>query len=99
MPAGVAAPGGAARPPLRDEASALAEEARLVTEARRALLEGTPERALALVRSCARLPVRALEPEELGLEARALRALGRTDDAVAAELRLRQRFPGHALAR
>jgi hypothetical protein len=46
-----------------------------------------------------RLATRALEPEELGLEARALRALGRADEAAAAELRLKNRFPDHALAR
>jgi len=82
-----------------DDASALAEEARLVTEARSALLRGEAERALILVRSTRRLPVRALEPEELGLEARALRALGRSDEALATELRLKNKFPNHALSR
>ncbi len=74
-------------------ASALAEEARLVTEARGALVRGEPERALALLRSTRKLPLRVLEPEELRLEARALHALGRTDEAVATELTLRRRFP------
>lgn len=82
-----------------DPESDLAEEARLVTDARAALVAGDPARALALVRSTKRLATRALEPEELGLEARALRALGRADDAAATELRLKSRFPGHALAR
>jgi hypothetical protein len=82
-----------------DDASVLAEEARLVTEARSALLRGEAERALTLVKSTSRLPVRALEPEELGLEARALRALGRSDEALATELRLKSKFPNHALAR
>jgi hypothetical protein len=82
-----------------DDASVLAEEARLVTEARSALLRGEAERALTLVRSTRRLPVRALEPEELGLEARALRALGRSDEALAAELRLKSKFPNHSLSR
>ena len=81
------------------EASALAEEARLVTEARLALVRGEPERALSLARSTRRLPARALEPEELALEARALRALGRADEALATELTLRRRFPSHALSR
>jgi hypothetical protein len=80
-------------------ASSLAEEARLVSEARAALVKGDAERALALARSGASLSVRALEPEELALEARALRALGRYDEARAAELTLRRRFPDHALAR
>ena len=82
-----------------DEASALAEEARLVTDARAALVRGEPERALALARSTHRLAARALEPEELALEVRALRALGRTDEALATELTLRRRFPSHTLSR
>ena len=82
-----------------DAASALAEEARLVTEARTALVRGEPERALVLARSTRRLAVRVLEPEELGLEARALRALGRADEALAAELTLKSLFPSHALSR
>jgi hypothetical protein len=86
-------------PSAADQASSLAEEARLVTEARAALVRGEPARALVLVRSTSRLPARALEPEELVLETRALRALGRADEALAAELTLRRRFPGHALSR
>ncbi len=82
-----------------DPDSDLAEEARLVTDARAALVAGDPARALALIRGVRRLATRALEPEELGLEARALRALGRADEAAAAELRLKNRFPDHALAR
>jgi hypothetical protein len=51
------------------------------------------------VQATHKLRSRSLEPEELGLEARALRALGRADDAAAAELVLRRRYPDHALAR
>lgn len=80
-------------------ANALAEEARLVTEARRSLVGGDAARALALVRATKKLRARAMEPEELGLEARALHALGRADEAAALELELRRRFPDHALAR
>lgn len=83
----------------REDASGLSEEARLVTEARAALVRGEPDVALALARSTRRLAARALEPEELALEARALRALGRTDEALATELTLRRRFPSHALSR
>lgn len=79
--------------------SDLTEEARLVTEARRALVGGDPARALAMVQATRKLGSRSMEPEELGLEARALRALGRADDAAATELVLRRRFPDHALAR
>jgi hypothetical protein len=82
-----------------DEASSLAEEARLVTEARQRLVSEDAAPALALLRRTHNLPVRALEPEELALESRALRALGRTDEALATELTLRRRFPSHALAR
>lgn len=77
----------------------LAEEARLVTAARAALMAGDPARALILVQNTRNLGARSLEPEELGLEARALRALGRADDAAVTELILRRRYPEHALAR
>ncbi|MBS2014652.1 MAG: hypothetical protein JST00_17320 [Deltaproteobacteria bacterium] len=85
--------------PRTDVSSDLAEEARLVTEARKALVSGDAARALAMVHATRRLASRSMEPEELGLEARALRALGRTDEAAATELVLRRRFPDHALAR
>lgn len=81
------------------ELSDLAEEARLVTEARAALVRGEPERALSLARATRRLGARALEPEELALESRALRALDRADEALATELTLRRRYPNHALSR
>jgi hypothetical protein len=77
----------------------LGEEARLVTAARTALVAGDAARALSLVQATRKLGARSLEPEELGLEARALRALGRADEAAAAELVLRRRYPDHALAR
>ena len=77
----------------------LAEEARLVTAARTALMAGDPARALTLVQNTRKLGTRFLEPEELGLEARALRALGRADDAAVTELLLRRRYPDHALAK
>lgn len=83
--------------PAGDVASDLAEEARLITESRRALMAGDPVKALALVRAAKRAPTRALEPEELGLEARALRAAGEVDEAAATDLRLRRLYPEHAL--
>lgn len=79
--------------------SDLAEEARLLTAARTALMSGDAATALALVQATRKLSARSLEPEELGLEVRALRALGRADDAAATELVLRRRYPDHALAR
>jgi len=96
-PANAPRPDGALAAP--SSASALAEEARLVTEARRALVGGDAARALTLVRAAKKLRARAMEPEELGLEARALHALGRADEAAVIELELRRRFPDHALAR
>jgi hypothetical protein len=78
--------------------SDLGEEAQLVTAARKALMSGDPAKALALVQDTRKLSARSLEPEELGLECRALRALGRADDAAATELVLRRRYPDHALA-
>lgn len=88
-----------AAPAQTDAESALAEEARLLTEARKALVRGAPAEALVLAKGVERLPVRALEPEQMGIQARALRALGRTDEAAAVEIRLRARYPEHALAR
>ena len=53
---------------------------------------------MSLVQKTKRSKTRALEPEELALEARAARSLGRIDDAEAAELLLKSRYPEHALA-
>ena len=97
-PAAVAV-GPSSAPNAVSATSDLAEEARLVTEARSALVGGEPDRALTLLRKTHRFANRALEPEELSLEARALRALGRVDEAAATELKLKARFPSHALAR
>ncbi len=81
------------------EGSEFATEVRLVTDARAALVRGDAEHALSLVRTTHTLRSRSLEPEELGIEARALRALARTDEAAQAELLLRAKYPEHALAR
>ena len=43
--------------------------------------------------------MRALEPETLALEARALRAEGHFDEADAVEAKLRAKFPENGLAR
>lgn len=102
-PAAVAeAPGGGVAPvsaPARNAESALAEEARLLTDARRALVRGDADAALARIEEAKQLRTRALEPEQMGIEARALRAAGRADEAAAVELRLRARYPEHALAK
>lgn len=84
--------------PVENAASELDEEARLVTEARSAMVTGQPAHALALVEATRRLSIRVLEPEELSIEVRALRGLGRDDEAAEAERVLRRRYPDHALA-
>ncbi len=85
--------------PNADPASDLSMEAKLVSDARAALMRGEPDLALALVKRTHRLATRALEPEELGIESRALRSLGRVDEAAAIDLLLKRRFPDSALAR
>ncbi len=85
--------------PVAEEESGLAVESRLVTEARAAVVRGDAATAMQLLQQTKTLKARALEPEELALEARAARALGNVDAAEAAELRLKSRYPSHALAR
>ncbi|WP_394843727.1 hypothetical protein LZC95_42595 [Pendulispora brunnea] len=90
-----------ARASLTSQASSddtLLREASLVSEARSALLRGDPQTALVSVQA-ARREGRNLEPEELSIEARALRALGRDPEATQLDTTLRSRYPNHALAR
>ncbi|WP_394833235.1 hypothetical protein LVJ94_42705 [Pendulispora rubella] len=90
-----------ARASLTSQASSddtLLREASLVSEARSALLRGDPQTALVSVQA-ARREGRNLEPEELSIEARALRALGRDPEAAQLDTTLRSRYPNHALAR
>jgi ribonuclease E len=77
----------------------LAREAELVAEARGAIVRGEPTVALNALHAAQALPGHALEPEELSLEVRALRAKGDLDGANAAEARLRAKYPDNALAR
>jgi hypothetical protein len=77
----------------------LVREAKLVAEARGALRRGEPEHALGAARAARAVAGAQLEPESRAIEIGALRALGRDDDAMAAELEMRRRFPDHALAR
>ena len=90
-----------ARAAITSQASSddtLLREASLVSEARSALLRGDAQTALVSVQA-ARREGRNLEPEELSIEARALRALGRDPEAVQLDSTLRSRYPNHALAR
>jgi hypothetical protein len=86
---------GAARAQPEDP---LAREASLIAAARSALSHGMPRAALATIRATHALRARQLAPEELAVEAQALRALGLSDDADAVELSLKVRYPESALA-
>jgi hypothetical protein len=77
----------------------LAREAELVAEARGAIVRGQPRAALGALRAAQALPGHTLEPEELSLEVRALRAVGDLDGANAVDAKLRAKYPDHALAR
>jgi hypothetical protein len=91
---------GRARPPRRiEDSSSLSLEASLITEARSALAEGDAISALRKARAARALPVRQLVPEELAVEAQALRALGREAEANAVDQALRAQYPESALAR
>jgi hypothetical protein len=83
--------------PLDDDA--LERESLLVAEARGALVRGNASAALSAVRAARAQTSHALVPEELSLEAKALRALGRTTEALDVEAVLRADYPDHALAR
>jgi hypothetical protein len=78
---------------------ALAHEASIVAAARASLAKGDPLTALQLIRSLRPLRDRQLVPEELAVEAQALRALGLTDDAIAVDTTLRVTFPDSVLER
>jgi hypothetical protein len=92
--------GGHARPNRRiEDSSSLSLEASLITEARSALAEGDALAALRKARAARALPVRQLVPEELAVEAQALRALGRDVEANAVDQALRAQYPESALAR
>jgi hypothetical protein len=77
----------------------LAREASLLAEARKALVRRDALTALQIVRGLRALPVRQLVPEELMVEAQALRGLGLDDDAKGVEATLRERFPDSVLGR
>jgi hypothetical protein len=76
----------------------LAREASLVAQAHAALLGGDAHGALRAVRAARMIPSRVLGPEELSLEAQALRALGRDDQARDVDSALKRQFPESALA-
>jgi hypothetical protein len=95
----IATPSRSAIPRAKAVLDPLAREAQLVSEARGALGRGDPQRALQAVRAARALPSHQLAPEELAVEAQALRALGRPGDANEVDETLRSQFPESALAR
>jgi hypothetical protein len=86
-----------ARRPSADDS--LTREASLVASARAALSSGNAEEALRLVRSARSMPSPQLVPEELTVEAQALRSLGKADDARSVDATLHSQYPDSALAR
>jgi hypothetical protein len=82
-----------------EDSNSLSLEASLITEARAALVAGDPMAALRKARAARSLPVRQLVPEELTVEAQALRALGRDGEANSIDQILRAQYPESALAR
>ena len=77
----------------------LAREARMVSEARGALHRGDAETALRIVRAARTQQGARLVPEELTVEAQALRALGDEAGAKRAESELAGKFPETAIQR
>ncbi|MEO7109626.1 MAG: hypothetical protein ABI183_04225 [Polyangiaceae bacterium] len=87
-----------ATPSLSDD-EMLSRETSLVSEARRDLLVGDADAALKTVRTARALEVRQFEPEEMSLEAKSLRALGRDTEAAKIESQLRTMYPNQTLGR
>jgi hypothetical protein len=88
-----------AQRPHASPADALAREASLVSDARKALGRGDARAALAFVRQARALPSPQLVPEELVVESQALRALGHADEATGVDFTLKTQYPNSALAR
>ena len=88
-----------AKPSATDSDDVLMRETLLVAEARGALMRGDARAALSAARAARALDSHALDPEELSLQARALRALGEDDEANKVEGTLKGRYPEHALSR
>lgn len=76
----------------------LAREARMVSEARGALHRGEPETALRIVRAARAQAGARMIPEELTVEAQALRAMGDEAGAQRAEADLAGKFPEQAIS-
>jgi hypothetical protein len=79
------------------ERDRLALEARMVSEARGALHRGEPETAVRIVRAARAQAGARMVPEELTVEAQALRAMGDEAGAQRAEADLAGKFPEQAI--
>lgn len=77
----------------------LGQEVAFVDEARSALARGDARDALRAIQAARALPSHRLAPEELSVQAQALHAIGREDEAKDADSVLRSQFPESALAR
>jgi hypothetical protein len=75
----------------------LAREGSLVAEAHRDERKHDFSGALKAVRTARALEKRQFEPEEMAIEARALHALGRDDEAAKVESKLRVMYPNQPL--
>ena len=82
--------------PVEDD---LVREASLLSRAQAALARHDAAGALQAIRATARIPERQLVPEELALEAQALRMIGLDQEAAARDTELKARYPESALAR
>jgi hypothetical protein len=71
----------------------------LIQEAQRALRRKDPVGALASLDAARRVGLNQLEPEEMSVRARTLRALGREAEASDVEGQLKARYPAQALIR
>ena len=88
-----------ASPAAPEQDDALAREASLLASARNALVRRDALTALQIVRGLASLPGRQLIPEELAVEAQALRGLGLADQAQTVDATLHSKFPDSVLGR
>lgn len=77
----------------------LTREAALVADARSALAAGDAARASRSIHATMAIGRRQLVPEELALEVKALRALGRFEQAKTVKEELKKHYPDSALAR
>jgi hypothetical protein len=88
---------GGVRAPQGDDS--LAREAAIIASARGLLARRDAISALQTIRTARSLPSRQLVPEEMAVEAQALRALGLEDEAAEVHSTLRARFPDSILER